>query len=120
LLKALLSWREKDIFSFYIPEGHILRRIEERVDFKMIGRILESKYSGKITPIPRIEPIKLFKLYLVMFIYPIYSERELCRRAHSDMAIRWFWEETWGQTVNVEYKGNYFLHFQGDPNNKTR
>ncbi|MDI6735225.1 MAG: transposase [bacterium] len=90
LFKEILFSGEKGIFAFYIPEGHILRRIEERVDFKRIGKILETKYSGKITPIPRIEPIALFKLYLVMFLYPIHSERELCRRAHSDMAIRWF------------------------------
>lgn len=89
LKEVLFSW-EKWIFAFYIPEGHILKRIGEGVDFKSIERILESKYSGKITPIPRIDPIKIFKLYLVMFLYPVYSERELCRRAHSDMAVRWF------------------------------
>ncbi len=89
LKEALLFW-EKWIFAFYVPEGHILRRIEETVDFKRIVRILESKYSGKNTPIPRIEPLRLFKFYLVMFLYAIFSERELCRRSHSDMAVRWF------------------------------
>ncbi len=90
LFKEALFFWEKVIFAFYIPEGHILKRIEEGVDFRRIGRILESKYSGKITPIRRIDPIKLFKFYLVMFLYSIFSERELCRRAHSDMTIRWF------------------------------
>lgn len=89
-LKYVLFFWEKWIFAFYVPEEHILRRIEEVVDFKEIIRILEDKYSGKITPIPRIEPLNLFKFYLVMFLYPIGFERELCRRAHSDMAIRWF------------------------------
>jgi len=37
LLKGLLFSREKEIFAFYIPEGHILRQIEEAIDFKRIG-----------------------------------------------------------------------------------
>lgn len=88
--EVFFSREEEGIFAFYVPEGHILRRIEEGVDFRRIGKILESKYSGKITPIRRIEPIKIFKLYLVMFVYHIHSERELCKRAHADMSIRWF------------------------------
>lgn len=89
-LKEVLSFWQEPIFVYFVPEGHILRRTREVIDFKKIAGILETKYSGKITPIPRVEPIKLFRLYLVMFLFCIPSERELCRRAHSDLAIRWF------------------------------
>ncbi|MEW6608657.1 MAG: hypothetical protein AB1414_14630, partial [bacterium] len=46
LFKYVLFFWEKWIFTFYIPEGHILRRIKEAVDFKEIGRMIEVKYSG--------------------------------------------------------------------------
>lgn len=84
------AYSEVEIFNHFVPEDHLLRRVNAKIDFERIERICKSRYSGKETTIPPVPPIKLFKLYLVMFLFNIESESELVRRAQADFAIRWF------------------------------
>jgi transposase len=90
LLQKLVGAIEEIIFAHFVPDDHILRRVAKAVDFERLERICEQKYCGYQTTIERIRPVKLLKLLLVMFLYPIGSNRELCRRAGPDLAIRWF------------------------------
>ena len=81
---------EDKIFSYFVDESHYLRRLARAVDFSRIQHLCEDRTPdrpGGIAPVP---PLKLYKLYLVMFVLRIPSERELCRRAKPDLAIRWF------------------------------
>jgi transposase len=81
---------EEKIFDYFVDESHYLRRLARAVDFCRIQRLCEERTPdrpGGIAPVP---PLKLYKLYLVMFVLRIPGERELCCRAKSDLAIRWF------------------------------
>jgi len=81
---------EAKIFSHFVDEGHRLKRVETAVDFSRIEKLCIDRTPERKGGIPPIEPLKLYKLYLVMFLLNIPGERELCRRAKADLAIRWF------------------------------
>lgn len=81
---------ENKIFSYFVDEDHYLRRVSRAVDFSQIEALCAQRTPDRKGGIPPIPPLKLYKLYLVMFLFNIPSERELCRRAQADLAIRWF------------------------------
>ena len=81
---------EEKIFGYFVLEDHYLRRVARTVDFSGIERLCVARTPDRPGGIPPIPPLKLWKLYLVMFVLRIPSERELCRRAQADLAIRWF------------------------------
>jgi transposase len=71
-----------------IPEDHLLRRIAEAVDFSFIHPLCRPYYSH--TGRPSIDPIVLFKMLLVGYLYGITSERRLARELSLNLAYRWF------------------------------
>jgi transposase len=73
-----------------IRANHPLRDIKRRVD-----RILEamsSKFDAAYsrTGRPSVPPERLLKALLVMALYSIRSERQLCERIDTDLLFRWF------------------------------
>ena len=58
-----------------VPDDHLLRRIAERVDFFFIRPLCRPYYSH--TGQPSVDPVVLFKLLLVGYLYGITSERRL-------------------------------------------
>jgi len=89
-LFACLPNLQEKIFGYFVGEDHYLRRVARAVDFSAVAALCAQRtpdHKGGLAPIP---PLKLYKLYLVMFLLRIPSERELCRRAQADLAIRWF------------------------------
>ena len=81
---------EEKLFGYFVVEDHDLRRVARAVDFSRIESRCVARTPDRPGGIPPIPPLKLWKLYLVMFVLRIPSERELCRRAQADLAIRWF------------------------------
>jgi transposase len=71
-----------------IPDDHLLRRIAERVDFSFIRRLCRPYYSH--TGQPSVDPVVLFKLLLVGYLYGITSERRLAEEVRLNLAYRWF------------------------------
>jgi transposase len=71
-----------------IPEDHLLRLIANAVDFSFIRRLCRPYYSH--TGRPSIDPIVLFKMLLVGYLYGITSERRLVREITLNLAYRWF------------------------------
>lgn len=78
----LLDWEE------LIPEDHLLRKIDEAIDFDFIYDKVKHLYS----PIgrPSIDPVVLFKMLLVGYLYGIPSERRLEEEVKLNLAYRWF------------------------------
>jgi transposase len=87
---SLLLATEPLFFGIFVPQDHILRRIDRAVDWRPIIRKLEQAYKVGRGSISAIHPFVLFRMMIVMVIYAIRSERELVRRIHADMAARWF------------------------------
>ena len=71
-----------------VPENHVLKKINSRIDFKFIYE-LAAPYYSKIGR-KSIDPVSLIKMMLVGFLYGIKSERRLVEEVSLNLAYRWF------------------------------
>lgn len=72
-----------------VPSSHLLRKIDRAVDFSFIHARVKHLYSednGR----PALEPVVLFKLLLLGYLYGVRSERQLMREVEVNLAYRWF------------------------------
>jgi transposase len=71
-----------------VPLDHPVRRIREVLDLSFLYRETRRYYSheGK----PSIDPVVLFKLYLIGYFFGIPSERRLFREVQVNLAYRWY------------------------------
>jgi transposase len=71
-----------------VPEKHIVRRLAGAVDFGFVRSLARQYYSN--TGQPSVDPVVLFKLWLLGYLFNIRSERRLCEEASLNLAWRWF------------------------------
>jgi transposase len=71
-----------------IPEQHLLRLIDQHVEFGFVRERLKDFYSS--TGRPSIDPEVLVRLLLVGYLYGITSERRLLEEVRMHLAYRWF------------------------------
>jgi transposase len=71
-----------------IPDNHLLRKIDQFLDFDQIRSHLHSFYSH--TGRPSIDPELKIRMLLVGYCYGIRSERRLCEEVDFNLAYRWF------------------------------
>lgn len=71
-----------------VPREHLLRQIGEAVDFSFVRPLCQRYYSH--TGQPSVDPVVLFKLLLVGYLYGITSERRLLQEVGLNLAYRWF------------------------------
>lgn len=71
-----------------VPPHHVLRRLAEAVDFAFVRELARPYYSH--TGQPSVDPVVLFKLSLLGYLFGIISERRLCEEASLNLAWRWF------------------------------
>ena len=71
-----------------VPAGHLLRRVAEAVDWSVARRLTRRFYShvGQ----PSIDPVVLFKMALLGYLYGLPSERRLVDEIRVNLAYRWF------------------------------
>lgn len=72
-----------------VPQNHLLRKIDETIDFSFIAdkcRPLYSQNNGR----PCIDPVMLFKMLLIGYLFGIRSERRLIEEIKVNIAYRWF------------------------------
>lgn len=77
-----------DLYNLLIPKDHLLRRINELVDFGFVIDELRSKYclnNGR----DAIPPTKLFKYLMLKSMYRL-SDRDLVERSRYDMSFKYF------------------------------
>jgi len=72
----------------HIPEDHLLRQIDQFLDFDQIRQHLQPFYST--TGRPSIDPELMIRMLLVGYCYGIRSERRLCEEVNFNLAYRWF------------------------------
>lgn len=85
--------QKRDRFILYtieelVPSNHLVRKLENCIDFSFIYPKVEKLYStiGR----PSIDPVVLFKLLLINIIFGINSMRKTCEETQVNMAYRWF------------------------------
>lgn len=71
-----------------VPQDHIIRKIDEALNLEFLYRETERYYSheGK----PSIDPVVLFKIYIIGYFFGISSERQLFRDIQVNLAYRWY------------------------------
>ena len=72
-----------------VPSDHLLRKIDRAVDFSFIRERVKHLYcedNGR----PALDPVVLFKLLLLGYLYGVRSERQLMREVEVNVAYRWF------------------------------
>ncbi|WP_274655633.1 IS1182 family transposase [Paenibacillus humicola] len=72
-----------------VPEDHLLRTIAAHLDFSFISEKVRPYYSqthGR----PSIDPVMLFKMLFIGYLYGIRSERQLEQEINLNLAYRWF------------------------------
>lgn len=72
----------------FVPSNHILRQINEKIDFTFIYNKMEMYYSklGRKS----LDPVLLFKMLLIGYLFNVDSERELEQEVNLNIAYRWF------------------------------
>lgn len=72
-----------------VPKDHLLRKIEAAVDFEFIREKVAHLYcadNGR----PALDPVVLFKLLFIGYLFGVRSERQLMREVQVNVAYRWF------------------------------
>lgn len=71
-----------------IPANHLLRRINEAMSFNFIYEILAPYYPSNGRP--SVDPVSMFKMLLIGYLYGVKSERRLVEEVQLNLAYRWF------------------------------
>ena len=72
-----------------VPNDHLLRKIDKYIDFSFLREKVKDYYchdNGR----PSIDPVVLFKMMLIGYLYGIRSERQLEQEIKTNVAYRWF------------------------------
>ncbi|MDP4098519.1 IS1182 family transposase [Paenibacillus sp. P96] len=72
-----------------VPQNHLLRKIHKHIDFSFILEKVRPYYcedNGR----PSVDPIMLFKMMFIGYLYGIRSERQLEQEVQLNVAYRWF------------------------------
>ena len=72
-----------------VPQNHLLRLIDEHIDFSFINELCVPYYC-KDNGRPAIEPEVLIRMLFIGYLYGIRSERRLLEEINMNMAYRWF------------------------------
>ena len=71
-----------------VPENHLLRIIDKAIDFNFIYDEVENLYSEKGRP--GIDPVSLFKIVFIQYLFGIRSMRQTIKEIEVNVAYRWF------------------------------
>jgi len=72
-----------------VPNEHILKKIDRTVDFEFIREKTAHLYcqdNGR----PAVDPVVLFKMLFIGYLFGIRSERQLVKEIQVNVAYRWF------------------------------
>jgi transposase len=72
-----------------VPEDHLLRKIDKYIDFSFIYEKVKPYYSTDNGRSP-IDPVMLFEMLFIGYLYGIRSERQLEQEIGGNVYYRWF------------------------------
>jgi len=91
LKEAEVAQQEMELVTIesLVPADHLLRKIERAVDLEFVRERVRHLYcadNGR----PALDPVVLFKLLLIGYLFGIRSERQLMREVQCNAAYRWY------------------------------
>ncbi len=72
-----------------VPKDHLVRKVAKAIDFDFIRDEVAHLYchdNGR----PAVDPVRLFKIMLLGYLFGIKSERQLVKEIEVNVAYRWF------------------------------
>lgn len=87
--KSVQNQMEIVILENLVPQDHLLRSIDKYIDFSFIRESTKDLYcldNGR----PAIDPVMLFKMLFIGYLFGIRSERQLIKEIEVNIAYRWF------------------------------
>jgi transposase len=72
-----------------VPGDHLLRKIDASIDLEFIRERVRHLYSAD-NGRPALDPVVLFKLLLIGYLFGVRSERQLMREVQCNAAYRWY------------------------------
>jgi len=72
-----------------VPSDHLLRKIARHIDFEFIRPATQHLYSAD-NGRPAVDPVMLFKMLFIGYLFGVRSERQLIREIQVNVAYRWF------------------------------
>lgn len=72
-----------------VPRDHLLRLIDTHIRFDFIRQKAEGLYCAN-NGRPAIDPVVLFKMLFIGYLFGVRSERQLVREIEVNVAYRWF------------------------------
>ena len=72
-----------------VPSDHLLRLIDRHIPFDFIRDATAHLYSAD-NGRPAVDPVQLFKMLFIGYLFGIRSERQLVREIQVNVAYRWF------------------------------
>ena len=73
-----------------VPQDHMLREIEEALDWSFIYDEVKGLYKEAEWGNPGIDPVVLFKIVFIQYLYGIRSMRQTIKEIEVNIAYRWF------------------------------
>lgn len=72
-----------------VPKDHLVRKVDAAIDFEFIRAEVEHLYC-KDNGRPPIDPVRLFKIMILGYLFGVPSERRLMQEIQVNVAYRWF------------------------------
>ena len=72
-----------------VPKNHLVRLVDKVIDFDFIREIVKDYYSDNLGR-PSIDPVVLFKIVFIQFLFGIKSMRQTIKEINVNVAYRWF------------------------------
>ena len=73
-----------------VPKDHLVRQIQKAIDFSFIYEEVSGLYKEDKWGKPGIDPVSLFKIVFIQYIFGIPSMRQTIREIEVNNAYRWF------------------------------
>lgn len=100
--------------SEFVPEDHLVRQLDEFIDWDFIYEICDPLYSDIGTL--RTDPVVLFKLMFINIIFSYHSMRRTCEEVKVNIAYRWFLGLSFDEKVpdHSTFSQNYIRKFKNN------
>ena len=98
-----------------VPKDHLLRDIDRAIDFNFIYDEVKGLYSENDWGKPGIDPVALFKIVFIQYLFGIRSMRQTIKEIEVNMAYRWFIGYDIGEKIPhfSTFGKNYTRRFEG-------
>ena len=96
-----------------VPKDHLVRKIEEALNFDFIYDLVEDLYGN--TGKPSIDPVVLIKIAVIQYTFGISSMRKTIKEIETNIAYRWFLGYGFEEAIPhfSTFGKNYSRRFEG-------